>query len=103
MRAAVLFLAFYILFDLGNPFVPGAFNFDPDASIEAAAQGTWVPEATAAPLTQDTTSWSRRDPKADVTRPSRVRRPRVTPVASRRVFPRASSLAAPSPAEDPAH
>jgi hypothetical protein len=103
MRAVILFLAFYILFDLANPFVPGAFNFDPDASIEAAAEGTSPGEAMAAPLTQDTTSWSHHDPKANVTRLSRLSRPRITPVASRSVLPRVASLGAPSSTEDPAH
>jgi hypothetical protein len=103
MRAAVLFLAFYIVFDIANPFVPGAFNFDPDTSIEATAEVTSVTQAPAAPLTRDMTAWSHQVPKADVTRPSRLLQPRITPVKNRSVFPRVSSLATPSSTDDPAH
>ena len=38
MRAAVFFPAFYIVCDVGNPFVPGAFNFDADDPVEATIQ-----------------------------------------------------------------
>ena len=43
MRAAVFFLAFSIVCDVGNPFVPGAFNFDADDSVEATIEVAFDP------------------------------------------------------------
>ena len=58
MRARrCLLLAFfaYILLDLGCPFVPGAFTFDPAESVDAAgayrARPGGLPRAVAAPVT----------------------------------------------------
>jgi hypothetical protein len=52
----------YVSLDLTNPFIPGAFRFDPDASVEGVqlkhevrhplAAARWVPESTEASAPQ---------------------------------------------------
>lgn len=51
MRGRLSFLAFlfYLTLDLSNPFVAGAFNFDPDECVEAAQRQQRADAATNAP------------------------------------------------------
>lgn len=46
-RCLLLALFAYVLLDLGCPFVPGAFSFDPDESVDAV--GVYRARPTAAP------------------------------------------------------
>lgn len=36
-RRLTLLIALYVFLDLSNPFMPGAFNFDPDESVDGVA------------------------------------------------------------------
>ena len=100
MRVAALLIALYVILDVAAPFVPGAFDFDPDDSVEALvndvtsvmiapAPFAWPPAWTGEPEARRPESLFR----AAVPRPFR-------PFTPRRVGLALASTAPPSSPED---
>ena len=100
MRTLVLLLALYVTFDFGSPFLPGAFAFDPDESVDAISQLSFSAEAEVPPLVQNTAAWREDDLPEGAPALRRLVMPRVMPVMIRRVSSTASHRDAPSPADE---
>lgn len=98
MRTLALVLALYVTVDLGSPFLPGMFAFDPDESVEALPR---VGVSSEAPLAvQHAGAWRVDVLPADAPVLRRLVRPRVRPVGVRIAHPRPASSDLSSPADD---
>lgn len=100
MQAVALLVALYVFLDFSVPFIPGAFDFDPDESVEALvkhadARGVLSMPSTQAPVWS---SWEQDEkPRFPVMHG-------LAPQSSRtfglRRVPRLSSSDPPSPTDD---
>jgi len=93
------FLAWLLMFDLATPLLPGAYQFDPDDSVEALR--TRSTQARTQTLDRQSVPTASRG--TQVVDPERLRVPPATPLpavrlsAARWRLPRAQAAEAPSP------